>query len=250
MIIVRLTEELLPHFIFLIDEIENSNNDLVISTILKECQDIGIETSWHSLSRAFTFRKILKEGLQPKQTYHIPKKKTLDALTKYYYGEAYIFRDLARNSNDIGVSPSEVSTYYAKSEPKAETVAKIFRKKPEKIEHLNEQSDACAHFLEELKSLSLKQFIANEVEQRVDRLKIEIRDELEVKSELIQFLENRLEKLERKKNLSKYIYRFFGSFGLFFVQIDYDDIEKTGMLDDFLDNYQGFSNDDVMDELL
>ena len=250
MIIVRLTEELLPHFIFLIDGIEDSNEDLVISTILKECQDIGIETSWHSLSRAFTFRKILKEGLQSKQTYHIPKKKTLDALTKYYYGDAYIFRDLARNSNDIGVSPSEVLTYYAKSEPKAETVAKIFHKKPEKIEHLNEQSDACAHFLKELKSLPLKQFIEDEVNQRIDLLKNEIKDELEVKTELIGFLENRLEKLERKKVFSHFIYRFFGSFGLFFVNIDYNEISKTGMLEDFLDTYEGLTDDDTIDELL
>lgn len=250
MIVVKLTEELLPYFIFLVDGIEDSNEDLVISTLLKECEDMGIGTSWHSLSRVFAFRKILREGLQPKQPYHIPKKKTLDALTKYYYGEAYIFRDLARNSNDIGVCPSEVSTYYEKSKPKAETVATIFKKKPEKIEHLNEQSDACTHFLKELKSLSLKQFITNEVDQRIDQLKKEIRDELEVKSELIQFLENRLEKLERKKNFSHFIYRFFGSFGLFFVNIDYDAVEKTGMLEDFLDNYQGLSDDDVIDELL
>jgi hypothetical protein len=79
---VKLTEELLPHFVFLVDGIEDSNKDLVIGTLLQECRDRGIETSWHSLSRALAFRKIISVGLKPKQTYHIPQKKTLDALTK------------------------------------------------------------------------------------------------------------------------------------------------------------------------
>ncbi|MFX0556111.1 hypothetical protein ACOCEA_04905 [Maribacter sp. CXY002] len=250
MVIVKLTEELLPHFIFLVDGIEDSNNDLVVSTLLQECREKGIETSWHSLSRALTFRKILKEGLQPKQTYHIPKKKTLDALTKYYYGEAFVFRDLVRNSNDIDVNPSEVSTHYKKCVPRVETVVTIFEKKEEKIEHLNEQSDACIHFLKELESCSLKQFIEDEVNQRFDLLKNEIKDELEVKSELIGFLENRLEKLERKKIFSHFIYRFFGSFGLFFVNIDYDEIGKIEMLEDFLDTYEGLTDDDAIDEFL
>ncbi len=250
MVIVKLTEELLPYFLFLIDEIENSNKDIVISELLKECTDKEIETSWHSLSRAFTFRKILKEGIKSKQTYYVPLKKTLDALTKYCYGEDFIFRDLVKNSNGIDVSEIKVLEHYQGNTPKAVTITQIFEKKPEKIELVQEQLDACTHFLKELESCTLKQFIAKEIDERFNTLQKEVKKELDLKSELIQFLESKIDKLEGKKRQSNFIYRFFGSLGLFFVSINYDEVVKTGILEDFLDACYGLIDDDTIDELL
>lgn len=250
MVIVRLTEEYLPHFMFLMDEIKKSTWDLKIGALEDECTDRGIKTSWSSLKRAFTLRQILEEGLRPNQTFYIPKKETLDALTQYCYGGNFIFRDLVQNAHDIDVDPKEVLQHYDSNRPKPETVRALFGEKPEKIEHYREQLDACKLFLEELNTRSWKQFINEEIDLRFNSLRKEMNDELKLKSELILFLEERVQKLERQHKRSNFIYRFFGSFGLFFLSVDYDEIDKTKLLQDFLDEYDGLIDDETVDELL
>lgn len=49
--------------------------------------------------------------------------------------------------------------HYAKCMPTSETIVAIFEKKEEKIELLNEQADACAHFLKELEACSLNEWV-------------------------------------------------------------------------------------------
>ncbi len=251
MVVTKLTRELLPHFIFLIDEIHASQSDFVeIGKLARECRDKEIDTSWHSLNRAFAFRNLFKESISPEQTFNIPKKKTLDALTKYLYGEDFIFRDLVLNNNQIDVDNKIIQKHYLANLPNPDTLKKVFEKRPPKVEHLDNQIDAHNHFIQELKIHSLKEFIADEVNKRFEELQKEMTTELELKKDLLSQLEDKIIELEKKRRRAHFVYRFFGMFGLFFVTIDYDEITKTEILEGFMDEYQGILKEDFLDEIL
>ncbi|ASV30816.1 hypothetical protein [Maribacter cobaltidurans] len=217
---------------------------------MKECHEKDIKTSWHSLNRAFSLRELLNDEISADQVYSIPKKETLDALTKYSYGNEFIFRDLIEPTESIGLSKAEILRYYEINRPNSATMAEIFRTKPEKIEHIRDQQDIYTHLKLELESKLFKDFISERVREELEISFGHFQEDLERKAAMIKLLENKIDKLTKQRSLSTLIYRFFGSVGLFFVAIDYDMVSKESVLEEFFDDHSIILGDDSMNDLV
>lgn len=241
MTVTTLNEELLPYFIYLMDDIlEDCNGFFDSKTIVETLKENGYIISEKSIKRAFALREQLKKPDNLTEATWRPHKKTLDALTKYFYGGNYIFKDLVTN-NGIDVPKEKIESHYLKNRPTNEILNAIFKPQPEKIKHIESQ----IYFCEECKTLVERM---NDEEFNL-KFKNELKDKLKSQNEIIAHLEMRITSLEKKQRQATWVYRIFGTFGLFFVSIDYNSLTLDTILDEFLNDHL-VESDDILDELL
>lgn len=251
-----LTKEHLPAFIYLTDQIiayDFESKDAEVDNIYSMIADSGPganngSISSRSISRAFNLRKNLRRGKIVAKDFSRPHIRTLNTLTLFHYeGEHPTrFKIFEKTYKE------DISRYYEANRPSEEIVALIFKKRPEKQELFARKQE------------DLEDLLARVVESTIDDLKKELseskerfeafqrktNDDIKVQNGLIAHLKIEIKKMQSKRKRAALIYRFFGSFGLFLVQTDYRDIRIDDVFDDYLDDFDGIEEEDILDDII
>ena len=253
MVITKLTKEFLPEFIFLMDAIlESDKGALDMEEILQISEEKGYTISSRTFQRAFELRKVLKEE-NFETTTVLPSKKTLDALTIYYYGgNPDSFRDLIQNK-DGAVDKEEVQRHYEVHKPSEKIIKKIFDQ-PKKLQLRQEYIEGLELLLYELKHQPLETFVGKLMDRKLQALREELGPK-ELKEELEGYIEKRLKQEEKRRKRSSIIYRFLGSIALFFITTpQFDDLKMevlSAFSEDVLEDSEIVGEDgELEDELL
>ena len=253
MVITKLTKEFLPEFIFLMDAILESNKGVLdTEEILQVSEEKGHVISSRTFQRAFELRKALKEENFETPTV-LPSKKTLDALTIYYYGgNPDSFRDLIQNK-DGAVDKEQVQQHYEAHKPSDKIIKKVFDQ-PKKLQLQQEYIEGLELLLYELKNQPLETFVGKLVDRQLQALREELGPK-ELKEELEGYIEKRLKQEEKRRKRSSIIYRFLGGIALFFMGTPQFDDLKTEVLSAFFEDFDNnleFVDEDgeLEDELL
>lgn len=244
MVVTKLNIKLVPYFIYLVDDIIEDCKGFVDCEMIVDRLRNNYDYIIHekSIERAFILREQLKKNDRLTARIWLPHKKTLDALTKYLYNGDYEFRDLILNKN-IGIPKEKIESHYLKNRPTNEILNAIFKPRPEKIKHIESQIYIC----EECKTL---------VERMNDeafnlKFKNELKDKLKSQNEIIAHLEMRITSLEKKQRQATWVYRIFGTFGLFFVAIDYRELSMDIILSDvYTDSDYLVQDDNILHNII
>ncbi|MFD0797039.1 hypothetical protein ACFQZJ_06180 [Maribacter chungangensis] len=252
MIITKLTAEHLRYFIFLMDGIISREEDFIeVGRIFKELQQQEIDISWHSINRAFELRNALKMELPPNKKAVLPQKRTLDALTKYYYGKRFVFRDLVCTEPDILVSEEEVRQHYERQRPTDAVIHQLFKKQPEKIAFIADQKESYEECLLDVENRFNE--VVDELKETKERFKefqLKVEEDINVQNMMITHLKAKIEQLETKRKRAFWVYRFFGAIGLFFVRIDYKQINLDTVIEDYLDGLDDILEGDILEDII
>lgn len=246
MAITKLNIKYIPHFIYLMDDLISTCNNIVdTKEIAYHLEEKGYKISEKSLGRTLVLREQLNKKSHLSAKVHIPMKITLDAITKYLYGVDFMFRDLVTQT--IGISNEEIEKHYFKHRPTQAILDAIFSPKPEKIRFIESQIDFCKKSKASIQDMSMEEFI-EEINRKVENFKKETKNELLLKDLIIENLEKRIGTLEKKLKQASFVYRFFGFSGLFFVPIDYRELTMDILFDDYIEGWDNVSSfPDIID---
>ncbi|MFK7814594.1 MAG: hypothetical protein AB8B59_19010, partial [Maribacter sp.] len=181
----------------------------------------------------------------------LPKKKTLDALTKYYYGRRFVFRDLVCTEPDILVNEAEVQEHYKVQRPTKTVIDQLFKKQAEKIDFITDQKEAYEECLFEINN-RFSEVVKDlkETKTRFEAFQIKTNDDIKVQNRLIEHLKSEIDRLETKRKRACWVDRFFGGLGLFFMPIDYKEINLNTIMEDYLDGLEGIHEDDILEDII
>ncbi len=247
---IRLTEEHVPGFIYLMDQIIkydlDSISESIYITIAEKGKHLDNKVHPRTISRAFNLRENLKKGEIIKHDYNLPKIETLNVLTAYHFEQKIKrFRLFEKKYEE------PILSYYNSHEPPNDILKTIFKKQPVKINHIQKQEDTLVELLNELNGISLEDFVKFWVDESL-RQKNKDLDLNNVILELKGYIDQRINEIVKKKRKTSFLYRLFGSFGLFFVSIDYREMSKESILDDFFNDYDILltEDDSVLEDLI
>lgn len=256
MAITRLNQELLPYFVYLLDQIKDDEGNFIdVGAIFDFMKDNDISCSWHAIRNAFVLRKELGRKTPSGKPIHLTSKNTLDALTVYWFGTGYIFKDLVNNTNDIGIPNSEVKAHYKKAGLNLPMVAKIFGHKYEKERFLEMRKEILEDFREEFVSKSsLDEILVKlniETEKKFTRYRKKVNDDLRLREDLIVELQVQIDELKKKSRWTTVLRGIFGTLGAFIVAIDYNEDVIGGFFQEFL-TIKGeiIDDDEFLDDLV
>lgn len=244
--ITKLTKEYLAAFVYIIDLITAEEAELDYVKIADEGVGAKKDIDARTIKRAFELREELAKVTVEKKVYK-PSLKTLNTLTAYYFDDTD-----ERFLNIAKTHETDIKAHYEKFKPTAKVIETIFPSGPEKIIHLRQQQETVEETLEDLKGEAEQKmdlFLADMEGQIVERFK-KINDQLEAKTDLITHLELQIEALQRKLKQAQFMYNTLGALGLFFVSINYDSLDKESLVEDFLDDYEGLVDENVIDDIL
>ncbi|MFS4448379.1 hypothetical protein [Maribacter sp. 2307UL18-2] len=244
--ITKLTKEYLAAFVYIIDLITAEEAELDYVKIADEGVGAKKDIDARTIKRAFELREELAKVTVEKKVYK-PSLKTLNTLTAYYFDDTD-----ERFLNISKTHETDIKAHYEKFKPTVKVIETIFPSGPEKIIHLRQQQETVEETLEDLKGEAEQKmdlFLADMEGQIVERFK-KINDQLEAKTDLITHLELQIEALQRKLKQAQFMYNTLGALGLFFVSINYDSLDKESLVEDFLDDYEGLVDENVIDDIL
>lgn len=252
-----LSKEDLPAFIYLTDQIVNydfnsEKGDVQNIYKLIATEGVGlrkVSISDKTIRRAFNLRENLRKGSLVFKDFNKPELNTLNVLTFFYFQDEKITRFKAFSK----AFKPEIDEYFKNNKPTDEIIDLIFKKTPEKINLLKANKE----YLEEVLDMVTK--------SDFERLKIEIENsnrqlkefqkqvskDFKLQQELIAHLKERITKIEKEKQRAGFLFRIFGSIGLFLAPISsYDSISIENVISDFIDEYSDFDEDDLTDDLM
>ena len=241
-----LKRKYLPAFIYVVDEIIREDIEPDYRDI-SECGVFGDqEVDERSIKRAFELREELRKNQLERRVYK-PTQKTLNALTYYQFEEKSLtFLKMARRYRD------HIAAHYKEHAPPETVLMEVFPKRPQKIQHLQTQEQTYHKYTVELKVASLEDFVKGMDQQLMERFNNLQRhmDVLTVKASLLEHLELKALDIQKQLKQAHFMYNTLGAFGLFWVSIDYDTVDKASILEDFLDDYEGLVDDDFLDDFI
>ncbi len=256
MAISRLTQEHLPAFIFLTDQIieydfnsERAETGNIFKIIASYGPGSNDGTIVHrTVRRAFNLRKNLSAGKIVTQDYNLPEIKTLNTLTYFHYEKKSPtrFKILEKEYR------KDIEEHYKNNRPSDEIIALIFEKRPEKLDFLDKKKDDLEDLvirITERKLDGIKEEL-EETKKRFEEFQARVNDDIQLQNSIIAHLRSEIAQIQSKRKHASLIYRFFGSLGLFLVPIDYNEATLGQVLEDFMDHYEGLDLDDVLDDLV
>ena len=250
----KFTREDVPVFMYLLSEIKGTEHYKASNNFAKDIEEKGsvegcFEVSDTNARRVFRLYDNLKAGEVIERNYTRPNRNTLNVFTTYLFYKKGLETKPVYFSAFKKHNKSDINAYYLNNKPSDFILNEIFKKLPSKINHLQNQEDTLYAMLNELNGISLENFVKFWVDESLRENKKE-KDLSKIKSELKNYIDNRINSIEKKKRRASFISRFFGSLSLFFISIDYREISKENVLDDFLNNYDALVDEDVLDDLI
>ncbi|AUP79138.1 hypothetical protein [Flavivirga eckloniae] len=243
--ITKLTEEFLPAFIYITDQILAEEDPIDYKKIAEEGVPAKKEIDVRTIKRAFDLREELAKNKLERKVYK-PTLKTLNVLCAYYFeNPEEKFLKIAKNYRE------KIEEYYTEHSPKTPVIQAVFKPKPEKIQFLEQQQDQYLHLKGTVEQQSLNVLMSS-MEQnllkRFEGLQQKVNDDLEIKTKMITHLENKIEELQSKLKQANFMHNTLGALGLFFVSINYDFMDDQSIFEAFLDDHD--DDGDLIDDII
>ena len=250
----KLDRDNIPAFVFLIDCILEDHQttksaDQGLKKLYRHIADTGPKNkesiSERTIERAFGLRQQLREkdNLSVQHVY-MPKLKTLDTITRFYFLENPITYSTYRAR-----FTKQIDAHYQNNEVSETILATVFKKLPYKIELQQEQICQLQQLLEELKEGTLEDFVAQITPQQRKPFND---NAVALKNEIERLVVEKISASEQKMRNSMLLYRWLGGFGLLFAATPKLSSLKEELLEDFLHAYEDEidlrgENDDDLD---
>lgn len=251
-----LTKEHVPAFIYLTDQIiayDFESENAEVTDIYSIIADNGPganngSISARTISRAFNLRKNLRHGKIVVNNFSKPHIRTLNTLTLFYFDGEHPtrFKIFEKSFKE------DIAKYYEDNRPSDEIIALIFEKKTEKQELFDRKQEDLEDLLDKVVGSTIDNLKKelSESKERFEAFQKKTNDDIKLQNGLIAHLKTEIEKMQSKRKRAALVYRFFGSFGLFFVQTDYKEISIDNVLDDYLDDFEGIEQEDILDDVI
>lgn len=255
-----LSKEDLPAFIYLIDQIISYDSNSERGDVQNIYKLIATEGVGHrkvsitdkTIRRAFNLRENLREGHVVFKDFNKPQLNTLNVLTLFYFQDEKITR-FKRFKAFKKAFKIEINEYYKSNKPSNEIIDLVFRKTPEKITFLEENKGRLEEVLDMVTKNDfekLKMELENS-NQRFKAFQKEVSKDLKLQEELIEHLKQRIIKIEKERKRANFLFRIFGSLGLFIAPIsNYNIISTEDVISNFIDGYFSLDEDDLVDNLM
>jgi hypothetical protein len=175
---------------------------------------------------------------------YLPTIATVEILISYFLGsgEKQSLSDFAEKNEN------EIQNYKTQNPISESQIVQIFPLLPEKIRCIEQRLDKIEEFIENHVQVIRDSLLGNpDITSSISNKGFR---EDKLTKEFVKYLQAEFAATDKQLRRAKYLFKHFGSLGVFLVPLKYSEMSGERILEDFADSFEGIGQEDILDDLM